>query len=173
MSSMLLERFQIAEGVPPVLLNDADNDGDWVSLKDYDRILILFGSGLGTATQDPTIIIQQATSNAGAGVKDLDIVTVPVQIHKKQAATSLAAVGQWSSAIAGVTTNKWTDGEAAEQDVLLAIEFKADQLDVDGGFDHIRATVADPGANAQPGFLLYFMGDPSFERGPTKMLSAL
>ena len=171
--SMLLERLQIAESFPVVDLQTAANTGDWISMRQYDRLLILFASGVGTASDDPTITISQASDNAGTGSKALNIVTTPVQVWKKQAATSLAAVGQWSDASAGVTANAWTDLTSAEQDLLLAIEFKADQLDVDNGFDHVQASVDDIGSNAQPGVVLMILGDPSHEKGVTGMLSAL
>lgn len=168
MGSMLLEQLQIVEGFPAVDLQGGANNGDWVSLANYKRVLILFASGLGTNGDDPTLTVQQATDNAGSGAKALNFTTV----YKKQAATSLAAVGQWTK-VTQSSGNTYTNTDAAEQSVLWAVEFEAAELDVDGGFDHVRATVADIGNNAQPGYLLYLLGEPRHAAAPEAMLSAL
>jgi len=164
----LLENAQIVEGFPPRDLSSGANTGDWVSLKNYKHITILFGSGVGTAGDDPTLTIQQAQDVAGTGAKALNFTT----IYRKQAATSLAAVGQWTKATQALA-NSYTDSDAAEQDALWAVEFDADQLDVDGGFDCVQASVADVGVNAQPGFLLYILTEPRYPSAPESMLSAI
>lgn len=169
--SLILENIQIVEGFPAVDLSAGANNGDWVSLRDYKHVAILFTSGIGTAGQDPTVTVQQAQDNAGTGAKALNINTK--KVFKKQAATNLASVGQWSDASADVTNNTWTHADAAEQSVLLIIEFDADELDVDNGFYYVRATIADVGANAQPGYLCYLLSEPRYPASPTNMVSAL
>jgi hypothetical protein len=168
---LLLEHHQLVEGFPAVDLSAGANNGDYVSLKNYKHVSIVFASGIGTAGQDPTVVVQQAQDVAGTGVKALNINAS--KVFKKQAPTSLASTGQWSDASAGVTANSWTDAEAAEQSLLLVIEFDADELDVDNGFDCIRATIADVGANAQPGYLLYILSEPRYASRPTQMPSAI
>lgn len=165
----LLERLQIVEGVPPVDLQTGANDGDWVSLKNYRRVIVMFHSGIGTNGEDPILTMEQATDNAGAGAKALTFAT----IYRKQAATNLAAVAQWTKTTQ-VAAATYTNTDAAEQSALWLVEFEAGDLDVDGGFDHIRARVADVGgAGAQPGSLHYILGDAVHERAPENMLSAL
>ena len=78
----------IVEGWPPVDLQDGNNTGDWVSLKNAERVAVVFVSGIGTNGQDPTLTLQQASDVSATGVKDLTFTT----IYRKQAATSLAAV---------------------------------------------------------------------------------
>ncbi len=167
-TKMLLEQLQIVEGVPAVLLNDGNNTGDWVSLKNYNRCVVLFVSGLGTDTQDPTLTLQQAKDVSGGSVKDLDFTT----IYRKQAATSLAAVGQWTKTTQAAS-NTFVNTDSAEQALIYAIEFKADDLDVDNAFDCLRITVADVGGNAQPGWMAYILGDPREANAPEDMLSAI
>jgi len=159
--------LDIVEGFPTVDLQTGANTGDWVNIKNSDWVTILFRSGVGTAGDDPTVTVQQASDISGTGAKALNIVTSPLQVFSKQAATSLAAVTTWSDASGGVTTNTWTDADSAEQSLLLAIMFKASDLDVDNGFDTIRATIADVGGNAQPGDLLYIMS-PMYGSKPTE-----
>ena len=47
------------------------------------------------------------------------------------------------------------------------------ELDVDAGFKFVRATVADVGANAQPGCLHYILTEPSHMTRPTQMVQAI
>ena len=164
----LLEQITIVEGVPPVDLQDGANTGDYVSLKHYRKVIVIFRSGLGTAADDPTLTIQQATSVAGGSVKALNFTT----IYRKQAATSLASTGQWTKTTQ-TAANTYTNGTSAEEDVMWAVEFDADELDVANGFDCIRATVADVGGNAQPGSLDYILGESVHPSKPEGMLSAL
>lgn len=165
---MLLEQLQIAEGFPPVDLQTGANNGDYVNMANYNRLLILFASGLGTAGDDPTLTVQQATSAAGGSAKALNFTT----LYKKQAATSLASTGQWTK-VTQAAANTYTNDTSAEQAVLWAVEFKAEELDVNNGFCFVRATVADVGSNAQPGYLLYILGEPRDPAAPESMLSAL
>ncbi len=165
--------FDIVEGFPCVDLVTGANDGDYVSLENAGHICIVFISGLGTATEDPTLIIQQADTNAGGNVKDLDFIEDPIQVWKKQAATSLAAVTNWSDATGDTTGNDWTNGTSAEQSLIWVAEFDADQLDVDNGFDHVRATVADIGCSAQPGYLFYILTELRYADSPDGLVSPL
>jgi len=153
-NGLILERFQIVEGFPAVDLQTGANNGDYISLKNAKRVAIVFTSGVGTAGDDPTLTLQQATSVAGGSVKALNIPTGSA--FMKQAATNLAAVSAWSTA-ATIATNTLTNDTSAEQSALWVVELTPDELDVDNGFDCIRATVADIGSNAQPGYLFYLI----------------
>lgn len=169
--TLTLEKMQIVEGFPPVDLSAAANNGDWVSLKNYKHIAIVFASGVGTAGDDPVLTILQAQDVSGTGSKALNINTN--KVFKKQAATSLAGTGQWSSASANVSTNTLTNDTAAEQALLWVVEFDSDELDADNGFDCVRATVADVGSNAQPGYLFYLLSEPRYGSAVTGMQSAI
>lgn len=167
MNSQLLERLQVAAGFGPVAMNAAANNGDYVSLKNYQRVLVLFFKAAGTAGDDPTITLQQATSVAGAGEKELNF----TEIFKKQGA-DLTAIGQWTK-VTQSAGNTYTDATSAELAAIWAIEFKAEDLDIDNGFDCLRATVADVGTNAQLGCLLYVGGDARQPSAPADMLSMI
>ena len=169
---MLGNKFDIVEGFPTVDLQTAANNGDYVSMKNASAIGIVFTSGVGTASDDPTVTIQQAQDNAGTGVKALNVVTSPVQVWKKQAATDLSAVTVWTDASGDASTNTVTNATGAEQALIWVIEFKAEDLDVDNAFNHLRATIADIGSNAQPGSLMYII-EPMYPASPDSVLSAL
>ena len=170
MSSLILERFQIVEGFPAVNLATAANNGDWVSLKHAKRAAIVFTSGLGTAGEDPTLTVLQATDVSGTSSKALNIPTASA--FKKQAATSLAAVSAWTAAGANVSTNTFTNDTSAEESALWVVEITPDELDADNGFDCIRATVADVGASAQSGYLFYLL-ELKEQRAPANAVSVI
>jgi len=164
----ILEMLNIIEGFPAVDLQTADNNGDYVSLKNYRHVAVVFVSGLGTNGQDPTLTIQQAQDVSGTGVKSLNFTT----IYRKQAATNLSAVGAWTKTTQAAA-NTYTNTDAAEQSLIWVVEFDADELDVDNSFDCIRATVADVGGAAQPGYLFYLLSQPRYPAAPESMLSAI
>jgi len=165
---MLLEKLQLVEGFPAVDLQTGANNGDYVCLENYNRVVVLFVSGVGTNGDDPTLTIQQASDVSGTGAKALNFTT----IYRKQAATNLTGTSQWTKTTQAAA-NTYTNTDAAEQSLMWAVEFKATDLDLDNNFDCIRATVADVGTNTQPGYLLYILGEPVHYNAPENMLSAI
>lgn len=62
----MLDQMQIAAGFVPVNLATAANNSDWVNLKSYSRLLIVFFKGAAASgTEDPTVTVLQATDVAG------------------------------------------------------------------------------------------------------------
>lgn len=172
--SLFLDNNSIVEGFACVDLNTGANTGDYVSLANWGHVAVVLIAGLGTAEDDPILVIEQADSNTGGSEKPLNHQTSPNKVHKKQAATSLAAVGAWSDASSDATANTWDeDTTSAEQSLILVSEFDASDLDVANGFNHIRGTVADTGSAAQPGVLFYILSQPRYAKVPTSQVSAL
>jgi len=158
-------KIDIIEGFPAVDLSAGANTGDYISIKNAERAAVVFVSGVGTAGDDPTLTLQQAQDVAGTGVKALNFMT----IYVKQAAVSLAAVTGWTK-VTQAAANTYTEATAAEQSLIWIVEIDPNELDVANGFDCIRATVADVGNNAQPGYLYYLVvpklkGDPANSPG--------
>lgn len=169
MNSLILERFQLVEGFPAVDMSAGANNGDWISLKHAKRVAVVFTSGVGTSGDNPTLTIVQATDVSGTSSKALNIPTASA--FSKQAATNLAAVAAWSTA-ATISTNTLTNSTAGLQSALWVVEFTPDELDIDNGFDCIRATVADIGTNAQPGYLFYLV-ELKEQRAPANAVSVI
>lgn len=166
MSLQVLDIIDLIEGFPCVDLQTGANNGDYVAVKPFERLGIVFISGIGTAGQDPTITVQQADTAAGGNVKALNFTT----IWRKQAATDLSAVLLWTKTTQ-TAANTYTQTDAAEQSLIWVIDIHPNDLDVANGFDYVRATVADVGANAQPGYLFYVglkkqMTDPASNVDP-------
>lgn len=152
------EALNFCQGFLPVAMNTAANAGDAISLKNYDGCLIIFFKALGTASQDPTITLEQGTDVAFGTNKALNI----TRVDKKQAATNLLAVGTYTKSTTAspatndtFSTNTWTNSTLAEEAAIVLIDVKSADLDTDNGYDCIRASIADVGTNAQLGALLY------------------
>lgn len=165
MSHTILEGFDFISGFVPVDLQTDANDGDWVSFKNYERIGVLFFKAAGTAGDDPTLTIEQATAVAGTSNKALDFTT----IYTKQG--TLTSVGEWTK-VTQSAANTYTDATSAEVQAMWFVEFKAQELDVNNGFDCLQAKVADVGGNAQVGALLY-VGVPKLMGAPENRASGI
>lgn len=155
MNQHFLEKNQVVAGFVPLALTTA-RSGDYVSMKGYGRLAILFFKAAGTAGDDPTITLQQAQDVSGTGVKALNF----TRIDTKQGA-DLAAVGQFTT-VTQSAANTYTDATSAEVQALWVLDVKAEDLDVDGGFDCVRATISDVGTNAQLGCMLYSLHEPRY-----------
>jgi hypothetical protein len=155
--------------IDPVDLQTGANDGDWVSLKNWDRCIILVHSMIGTASDDPTLTVEQATTNAGGSSKNLAVVDT---VYTKQAGTNLLSTGTWTK-VTQTAAATYTEATSAEQEALWAVEINTQDLDVDGGFDHIRARVADIGSNAQLGAFYYILCGPKYPSSPESVISPL
>ena len=114
----------------------------------------------GTAGDDPTITLVQAQDVAATGEKPLNF----TRIDTKQGA-DLTAVGTFTTVIQAAA-NTYTDATSAEVQAIWVIDIKSEDLDVDNGFDCIKASVSDVGTNAQLGCLLYIGHDPRLVAAP-------
>jgi len=145
--------------IVPVDLAAAANNGDWVSLKNYERVVILLIKGIGTAGQDPIFKLQQATDNAGTGVKDLLFTKVYSKVGTQTGITAMTKTTQ-------AAATSYTDAVSAEAQAIIGVEITSEDLDSDGGFTHVRLDIADVGAAAQIGGALYLMLNPRHEADP-------
>lgn len=151
---------QIVSGFVPVDMQTGANDGDWVSLANHRHCAVVLFKAIGTAGDDPTLTIEQATDNAGAGAKGLNF----TEIYTKQGAL-LTALGQFTR-VTQTAASTYTDAVSAELQAIWVVEFDDNDLDADNDFDHIRGRVADVGGNAQLGCLFYVLGEPRYAKEP-------
>ncbi len=169
LNNLFVETHQVCQGFLPVALNTGANSGDWVSLKNYGRIAIIFFKAVGTNGDDPTLTVNQATDVSGSGSKAYTL----TRVDKKQAATNLLAVGQFTTSTSAAaashdtfSTNTWTNSDLAEQAAIVVIDIKAEDLDIANNFDCVQLTIADVGTNAQLGCALYILYDAKFGADP-------
>lgn len=172
-NSLMLERMQIVAGqaAGPADINGAAVTGDYVSMKNYRRCLVLVYAGDGTAGGDLDVKLYQATDVAGTGAKVLNALETG-RIFTKQHASSFATVEQWTEETQATADEQYTDAASGEKVNLWGLEVMASDLDADNNFDCIRADVADPSA-AKVVALLYLLGDAKYASRPDQMLSAI
>ena len=162
-----LEQAQIAAGILPSDLASGDQTGDWVSVEQYNRVAVVFFKDGGTAGEDPTLVIQEATDAAGSGAKNLSFTT----IYRKQG-SDLFLVGQWTETTQSAQ-GEYTNATSAEEECIWVIEFDAADLDTDNGFKFIRANIDDIGTNSQLGCVLYILSEPRYADSPANMAGVL
>jgi hypothetical protein len=163
----MLEQMQIASGFVPVNLATAANNSDWVNLKSYTRLLILFFKGAAASgTEDPTVTVLQATDVAGTGSKALNISRSWTKTD-----ADLTTIGQFTAG--APSTNTLTVASSAQKSALWLIEVLAADLDKNSGFSCVQANVADVGSVSQLGCLLYVLGEPRQSDTPALNPSAL
>ncbi len=150
------ELVHVVSGVLPVDMAAGANTGDWVSLKGYEKVSVIFFKNIGKAAEDPTITFQQALNVSGGTPLDLDVID---KVYVKQAATNLLTTGTFTVATQ-TAANTYTEGTAGEKALLWVIDFYADELDIANGYDCFRATIADHGTdtpNTPYGAVLYLL----------------
>lgn len=163
----MLDQMQIASGFVPVNLATAANNSDWVNLKSYARLLIVFFKGAAASgTEDPTVTVLQATDVAGAGAKAL---TINRSWTKTDA--DLTTIGQFTAGTP--STNTLTVASSAQKAGIWVMEVLATDLDESNNFSCVQANVADVGTVAQLGCLLYVLGEPRQSDTPVLNPSAL
>jgi len=101
---------------------NAQNNGGWLSMKNYSRAMAYVELGTWNASDDlDECRIQQATDSSGTSAKDL---------------TSDASGGNYD-----------TDNPVDADGDFVVLEVRGEDMDVDSGFDYIRLYVAEGGNN--------------------------
>lgn len=159
---LLAEELQVAAAFVPVNLAGGANDGDWVSLKNYRHVTLLFFGAAGAATEPATITVEQASKVDGTGAKALNFTTV----HTKHDA-DLQTVGQFTKVTQAAANTFPMGTTTGDKQAIVLIDFNAEDLDVENGFDCIRGRIADVGTTAQIGAMLYILSDPRYTPPPS------
>ncbi len=163
----LVENSQIVSGFLPVDMSAAANDGDWFGLENFNHLAVVFFKNAGTAGDDPTLTITQASDNAGTGEKALNF--TDIWTKQDTVLTSVATFTHNTQTAA----NTYTDATSAEDAAIWVVEFDAQDLDVANGFTHVQGSVADVGTNAQVGALLYVGTEPRYAAQTSDAQSAI
>lgn len=153
--SRFIENAQLVLAQPPWDMSSAASASEWVCMKNWGHLEIIFMKHVGADGDDPTITVEQATADGGTG-KALNFTT----LFKKQG-TVLTAIGDFTK-VTQAAANTYTNTDLAQQQAIIVIEFDSSDLDVDNGYDWVKATIADVGANAQDGCILYRLSEPRY-----------
>ncbi len=148
------KRRYILAGVPADMVAGALN-GDYVSLKEFNHIEIIAMKAVGAAAENATITITQAQNVAGLNAKALNFTQVVRMEGADLTAVTAAAIVEQASGNTFVL-----DGDSQG---VYVIEFDANNLDVQNGFDCIRAAIADVGTTGtQFGAILYCLSEAKY-----------
>ena len=160
------EHNQIVVGAIPHDSMAAAVAGDFVSMKNFHHLVVKYVRAVGTAGEDPTITITQATSVAGAGEKALNFTDIYEKEGTTNAAGGMAAIGTFTKTTQ-TAANTYTSATSGENEIMWCIEFDADALDVDNAFDCVRASIADVGSGGDRyGYLEYILIESRWKQDP-------
>jgi SpoU rRNA methylase family enzyme len=159
--------FDISTGFTAVDMSSAANTGKRVSLRHAGGVSIVFAKAAGTAGQDPVLTLNEHTASTGGTSQVLAALT---KYYYKQA-TTLAGSETWTAVTQTAASTITFNATSAESEAIYVIELEASQLS--DGFDYISVDVADVGANAQLGTVLYFLRDLHAMRKPANLAAGL
>ena len=165
MNQHFLEKCQLASVFVPISMDASSGPVSVrVSMKNYGRVAFVLHAGAGTAANDTTITFTQSVGAAGSP-KALNL----AKGYVKQGA-ALSAIAAFTEV--ALTAGVYTSDTSGEEQLVWAFDVMAEDLDIDGGYDHVIATVNDHGA-AKVGGLLAIGHEPKYAATPASMKSML
>ena len=175
-NSLILERVNLLPLNIPIDLDDGALTTDIWSMALYGRALLVVYFGDGEAGDDITVTLAQCTdkTNSLADNKALNCLKTG-RIFTKMAAdeTALRALTAWTEETQADADEVYTDATSGEQCGIWAFEIRAEDLDREGGFDCMYATVDGDGGAAKLGAVFVLVGDPSYAADPAHMKDPL
>lgn len=157
----LVDFAEIVSIIQPVDLNAGVNNGDYVNVKNYQRVTFIVSANNGTAANDLTVTLQQATDAAGTGAKALNF----TEIYEKEG-TSLASVEQFTKQTQSAA-NTYTSGTNGENELLYVLDVAPETLDIDNDFDWVTVNLNQVGA-AKVGSVIAILHGPKSGEDPQK-----
>jgi hypothetical protein len=154
MNQHFLDKVDIVSGLVPINIGSA-RSSDVVTLKNHGRCAIVFHKAAGSASEDPTLTVLQAVSVAPSSAKALNF----TEVYTKQG--TLSSVGTWTKTTQAAG-NTYTNTTASENEAVWVIDIKAEDLDVDNGFDCVQVTIADAGSVNQLASLHFILHEPRY-----------
>lgn len=170
MSEKMLERiFPVLAG-EPADINGAGLTGDYISLKNWGRVLVVLAMGDGTASNDVDLLCYQATDVSGSDAKVLNALETGriYRIQGADYAAYAALTGStfvWSKVTQATADEQYTPTDNGEAVGIICLELRREDLDTTNNFDCIRVDLSDPSAS-KICTLLYILGDPDYPMAP-------
>lgn len=155
MNQHILEKVDIVSAIIPINSGTA-RAGDVVSMKNWGRCSIVYFKDGGVNGEDVTLTVEQCVSVAASSAKALDF----TRIDTKQGA-ALTSVGTWTQ-VTQAAGETYTNTDLGGQQAILVIDIKAEDLDVDNGFDCIRVSASDAGTATSLACALYILHEPRY-----------
>lgn len=159
MNQHFLEKCQPFAGFVPVNLASATAAGVRFNMRDFGRCAVVFHKGAGNAAEDPTITLLQHDAASGGNSKALNFTRVDKKVG------TLTSVGTFTK-VTQAAANTYVDSASGDVGMILVIDISVNDLDIDGGFAWISASIGDVGSVSQLGALIYFGHDWRLGTGP-------
>lgn len=132
-SQQLVDFAKVVVMCPPAALATTAGDGDYVSMKGFDRCTIIIAVDNGSTVTGGAVTLIQAKEVAGSTTKALGFT-------KMYANTDVGASDTLVET--AVVSNTFTTSTTDNKNLLYVIEINVADLDVDGGYDCLRIDVA-------------------------------
>lgn len=132
LNALLSEQVKFVEGLLGV--TPSSSTPDYVSLKNFERVAVIILVKNATTVTGSAITLKQATAVAGTNEK-------PLAFSKAYRNVDTAA-GDALSEFA-ISSDTFTTQAVNSKNAMYVIEVKAEDLDVNAGFDCIRAGTGD------------------------------
>lgn len=158
-NALAVERMQIVSAFVPADFNASAKTGDWVTLKDYQRVAVVLFGAAGSSGTDLTVTLNQATDVSGTGSKALNF----TRIDSKEGA-ALTAISQFTK-VTQAAGNTYTVVNNEQLQQIYVIDIGKEQLDVANNFDCVQMTV-NAGNAAKVIAGLYILYDPKYGADP-------
>lgn len=151
LNALFVEQAQIVAAIVPVDLETGANNGDWVSMKNYERLTVVVFKAAGTAGDDPVLTMKQAQDVSGTAAKALNFTRVDSKVGAQ------TGIGDFTTNTQAAA-NTYTDAVSAEAQGIFVIDFRSSDLDNAGGFDCVQVSIPDTGsAGAEIGSAFYIL----------------
>ncbi len=170
MQEALGRLVDISAGFTPVNMATAANTGKRVSLKNAGGVTIVVYKGAGTAGEDPVLTLKQHTAASSGTTSNLAV----IDHYYVKSETTLDGDETWTrvaQSAAATITDPGGAGTSAEEEQIVVIEVEADQLS--DGYSYVSLDIADVGASAQLGCVLYLLRDLKVQRKPSNLAAPL
>jgi hypothetical protein len=136
-NALLVEQAKIVVGLPPRL--PSTSTPDYVCMKGYHRLTAIIVVDNATTVTGSAITLKQATAVAGTAEKALAFATMYANLDVDATDTLVATA---------VTSDTFTTVSTNNVNAQYVIEVKAEDLDMDNGFDCVRVGTGDGVATA-------------------------
>lgn len=163
-------RYDLGTGFAPVDMSVAANTGKRLYMGNCDAVDVVLIKAAGTAGQDPVLTLNQHDAASAGNSSTLAVIT---KYWVKSEAT-LDNDENWvevTQAAAATITDPGGAGTSAEEQQIVVFTVSKDQLT--GANKYISVDVADVGANAQLGTVLYIMHGSIDKGAPSTMAKPL
>lgn len=133
-SRLLTEQAKLVTGLAPI--TPSSSTPDYVSLKGYNRCTVVILAANGTTVTGSAITLKQATDVTNS-LSDEKALAFSTMLANTDTAASDALTAT------AVTSNTFTTGTTNSKNLLYVIEVQETDLDINNGFDCIRAGTAN------------------------------